>query len=180
MNVVAISGSLRAKSSNTALLRAAAQLAPPGLEVRLYERIDELPHFNPDLDAAAIPSVVEFSTVVKAADALLISSPEYAFGVSGVMKNALDWLVGGDAFVHKPFAFVSASPRATISREALIRTLTAMSGSLIDAASITLPLLGTNLDAGEIRDHPEHGPALRRAMREIATAISSLNSRRAD
>jgi hypothetical protein len=173
MNVVAISGSLRAKSSNTALLRAAQRLAPGGLRVALYERIGDLPHFNPDLDATAIAVVAEFSAVVKAADAVLISSPEYAFGVSGVMKNALDWLVGGDAFVHKPFALVSASPRATTSRAALIRTLTAMSGRLIEQASITLPLLGKDLDADAIATHGEYAAALRSAMLEIASVLAT-------
>ena len=95
MRFLAISGSLRLASSNTALLRAAALVAPEGVEIILYRGLGDLPHFNPDLEAAEPPSVTEFREQVRISDGLLISSPEYAHGVPGVLKNALDWLVGG-------------------------------------------------------------------------------------
>jgi NAD(P)H-dependent FMN reductase len=170
--VVAISGSLRTQSTNTSLLLAAKRLAPPELVVTLYERAGELPHFNADLDATALPLVVELTATIKDCDAVIVSSPEYAFGVPGALKNVFDWLVGGDAFVHKPFVLLGASPRATTSRAAWIRTLTAMSGRMIEEASITLPLLGTTLDADAIVEHPQHAPALREAMRKLSAALS--------
>jgi NAD(P)H-dependent FMN reductase len=156
-HVVAIAGSLRARSSNKSLLLAAQQLAPPELRVTLYERLGELPHFNADLDPAAFPRIVELSALMKGCDALIVSSPEYAFGVPGSLKNAFDWLVGGDAFVYKPFVLLSASPRATTSRAAWIKKLTAMSGRMIEETSITIPLLGTDLDADAIAAHAAHG-----------------------
>ena len=104
MHLLALSGSLRHSSSNTALLQAAANLAPEGVEITVYQSLGDLPHFNPDLSEADLPNVTDFIARVRAADGLLISSPEYAHGVPGVLKNALDWLVGGDAFYLKPVA----------------------------------------------------------------------------
>ena len=95
MNILAISGSLRATSLNTAVLQAAGRLAPAGVKIELFDGIGNLPFFNSDLDGDRLPrEVAEFRAVIGTADGLLISSPEYASGVAGVMKNALDWLVG--------------------------------------------------------------------------------------
>src|SRR5215471_687580 len=99
--ILAISGSLRAVSSNTALLRAAAMLAPAGVEIRVYDGLGDLPHFNPDLEGAEPPVVKDFGAQVGAADGIILSTPEYAHGVPGVLKNALDWLVGGFDFINK-------------------------------------------------------------------------------
>jgi NAD(P)H-dependent FMN reductase len=173
MDGIAFSGSLRAKSSNTELLRAARRLAPPTLRITLYQRIHELPHFNADLDAMSIPVVAELTQLVKNADAVIVSSPEYAFGVPGSLKNAFDWLVGGDGFVHKPFVLLGTSPRSTTSRAAWVKTLTAMSGQMIESASITLPLLGTDLDADGIAAHREHAPALRAALLALESALTA-------
>ena len=96
--LLGLSGSLRARSSNTEALRAAAMLAPEWATVTLFSGLAGLPHFNPDLDVegAVLPVPVrEFRAQVDAADALLICSPEYAHGVPGSLKNALDWLVSG-------------------------------------------------------------------------------------
>src|SRR5438105_3467377 len=113
MRILTISGSLRSASSNTTLLRAAAALAPEGVEIILYDGLGDLPHFNPDLEEANLPSVMDFRARLRAADGVLISSPEYAHGVPGVMKNALDWVVGSGEFVDKPVALLNASPRST-------------------------------------------------------------------
>ena len=102
MKSLAISGSLRKGSSNTAALRAAARLAPDDVRIVLFEGIADLPFFNPDLDLAEVPgAVASFRAVIGGADGLLISSPEYARGVAGVMKNALDWLVASLEFPDK-------------------------------------------------------------------------------
>jgi hypothetical protein len=90
MKVLAISGSLRAASINSALLRTAARLAPPDIEVALCAEVGELPLFNPDLEDHVPSSVARLRAAVAAADALLIASPEYAHGVTGTIKNALD------------------------------------------------------------------------------------------
>src|SRR6185312_13161832 len=112
MRVLSISGSLRAASITSALLRATRRLAPPDMEVVFFHGIGELPLFNPDLESQVPPQVGALRREVAAADALLIASPEYAHGVTGAIKNLLDWLVSSEPFVHKPVAVFNASPRA--------------------------------------------------------------------
>lgn len=164
MKLLAISGSLRAVSSNTALLRAVALLAPKGMEVRLYGGLGDLPHFNPDLEEREPASVTDLREQVKWADGLLISSPEYAHGVPGVLKNALDWLVGGEEFVDKPVALFNASPRSTHAQASLMETVKTMSGRLVAEASITVPLLGRNLDPRGIVEDPAISSTIREAL----------------
>ena len=115
IRLLAISGSLRAVSSNTALLRAAAILAPAGVEISLCDTLGDLPHFNPDLEGAEPQVVKDFCAQVGAADGIIISSPEYAHGVPGVLKNVIDWLSRpatdiGRVFGGRPVAFMGASP----------------------------------------------------------------------
>jgi chromate reductase len=172
IKILAISGSLRAVSSNTALLHAAAALAPAGVEIEIYGGLGDLPHFNPDLEANEPPAVTDLRARVRRADGLLISSPEYAHGVPGAMKNALDWLVGGEEFIYKPVALLNASPRATHAQASLAETITTMSGRLIAEASIAVPLLGAKLDAAGIAAHPEIAGALREAIAAFARAIT--------
>src|SRR4051794_17451133 len=86
--LLAISGSLRSASSNVSLLRAAQQLAPEGVRIEQYERIGELPHFNPDLMEQLPAPVADLFALVGRVDGLLISCPEYARGIPGSFKNA--------------------------------------------------------------------------------------------
>lgn len=123
MKILAISGSLRQASLNTALLRAVARIAPRGIEVVVYRGLGGLPLFNPDLVTPEPAPVTALREQIMAADALLIASPEYAHGVTGVIKNALDWMVGNESFVHKPVALLNASSRATHAQAALRETI---------------------------------------------------------
>jgi chromate reductase len=173
MKILAISGSLRAASHNKAVLEAARQLAPPGITVELFDGIGKLPFFNSDFEAENLPEeVAVFRKIIAAADGLLISSPEYARGISGVMKNALDWLVGSHEFPGKPVALINTSPRATHALAALTLTLETMSADVVADASITLPLLGTVNDAESIAANAELAEPLRRAIERLAHAIS--------
>jgi chromate reductase len=171
MKILAISGSLRRVSSNTALLLAAAALAPPGVEIALYGGLGDLPHFNPDLEEDEPPAVTDLRRRVQTADGLLISSPEYAHGVPGVMKNALDWLVGGSEFPGKPVALLNASPRATHAQESLTETIRTMSARFVPEASIAVPLLARKLDAAGIVADPELAGAIRTAVAAFTRAI---------
>jgi len=171
MRIFAISGSLRAVSSNTSLLRAAAALAPEGVEVTLYGGLGDLPHFNPDLEDSEPPVVTDLRVQIRAADGILISSPEYAHGVPGVLKNALDWLVGGSEIVGKPIALWNASPRATHAQASLAETLKTMSTRIVPEASIALPLLARQIDAVGIAEDPELAGPLRAALAAFARAI---------
>lgn len=112
-----------------------------------------------------MPAPVQaFREQINVADGVLIASPEYAHGVTGVMKNALDWVVGCEAFVDKPTAVLNASPRATHADAALKETLSVMSADLVMSASIALPVLGAKLDAAGIAGHPELAGALSGAL----------------
>ena len=174
MRLLAISGSLRAASSNTAVLQAAARLAPSGVTVELYQRLGELPHFNPDFDTERLPaSVAELRAEIGAVDGILISSPEYARGVPGSLKNALDWLVGSFEYPNKFVALINVSPRATHAQASLTITLETMSARIVTEASVTLALLGTSLGAEEIVSTPELAGPLRKAVAAFVDAIKA-------
>jgi chromate reductase, NAD(P)H dehydrogenase (quinone) len=175
MKILAISGSLRAASSNTAALRAAARLAPLGVEIALFEGLAGLPFFNPDLDSDTVPDTVAvFRRLVGEADGILISSPEYARGVAGVLKNGLDWLVASAEFPNKPVALINTSPRATHAQAALTLTLETMSAQLIKEAFATLPLLGTATEETVIVANDALAAPLRDAISRFTAAIASL------
>jgi chromate reductase len=150
VRVLAISGSLRAASSNTALVSAAGRVAPAGIDVSVYRGLGEIPPFNPDLESRPMPAVRRFRAALESCAAVLISSPEYAHGVPGVLKNALDWVVGSGELIDKPVALVNASTRATLAHASLKDTLTTMSARVVDDASIVVPLDGRQWDAAGI------------------------------
>jgi chromate reductase len=170
--ILAISGSLRAGSSNTTLLRAAALLAPEGVTITLYTSLGDIPPFNPDLDNADIPAVADFRAQLKSADGVLICSPEYAHGVSGVMKNALDWVVGSGELSEKPVALLSAAPWATHANGQLRETLKTMDANFIDEASVAVRILPKTLDEAGISVHPEIAPILRTALAVFVGAFA--------
>lgn len=174
MKFLALSGSLRVASYNTALLRASILLAPVNVEIILYAGMGSLPLFNPDLETTGMPeTVIDFRAQLQAADGVLIASPEYAHGVTGVMKNALDWAVSGEQFVGKHIALFNTSPRASHAYAALKETVTVMSGRIVEEASITLPLLGSRLDTAGIVAHPEISFMLKTAISEFARSINA-------
>jgi chromate reductase len=174
MEVLAISGSLRATSSNSALLRTAVTLAPAGVTITIYDRLGDLPLFNPDLDgegATLPPAVAELRRLVGAADGLLIASPEYAHGVPGALKNALDWLVSSTDFPGKPVALLKTRPRATHAYAALAETLTTMSATLVTDPALVVPLTSSQLDQATIAADASLVATLRAALATFACAI---------
>ena len=171
VRVLAISGSLRRASSNSALVEAVARLAPDTVHVSIYRELAELPPFNPDRDGDDAPApVARLRTALQACDAVLISSPEYAHGVPGVLKNALDWVVGSGELVDKPTALVNASGRAKHAWASLADTLTVMSAHVIREASITISLEGRTPDAKDIVGDADRSSALRLAIEALAGA----------
>ena len=171
MKILAISGSLRKASLNTALLRAVVRIAPEDMEVRLYRGLGELPLFNPDIETPEPAPVARLREQILDSDALLIASPEYAHGVTGVIKNALDWMVGNESFVNRPVALLNASPRASHAQAALRETITTMSARIIDAACISVPLLGSGLNEDAIVQHPQINPSLLAALIALKQAV---------
>lgn len=153
--ILAISGSLRRSSLNSAVLRAAARAAAlRGLRVSIDDSIRALPHFDPDLERRPPDIVLRFRDACEGAGAVLLAVPEYAFGVPGAFKNALDWTVGSGALYRKPVALLSvAQPgRGANVRHALELVLRALD---CDVSFHSVPILRADLDRdGELRDRP--------------------------
>ena len=168
LTLLTLSGSLRRSSLNTAMLRMAANCAPPSLDVSRPRSLGDLPLFNPDLEEHEPASVARLRHDIARADALLIASPEYAHGVSGVMKNALDWMVASGVFVDKPVVLWNASPRASHALAALRETLTVMSARLIDEASLELLIKSTDASAPPV--NPDPG-SMHRALTALAEVL---------
>jgi chromate reductase, NAD(P)H dehydrogenase (quinone) len=161
------------------LLRATALLAPPDIEVSILQGMGQLPLFNPDLEARPPGTVVEFLQTVADADALLIASPEYAHGVTGTIKNALDWLVGFEPFASKIVAVLNSSPRAHHADAALRETLRTMAAWIVEPASISIPLLGAGLDESAIVNNPVIATDIQDSLRAIQHAVASRRGRSA-
>ena len=164
MQVLGISGSLRKASINSAVLRAGARLVPVGMTLCVFDGVGDLPLFNPDLEADLPPPVLALHAAVAEADALLIASPEYAHGVTGSIKNLLDWLVSFEPFVGKPVAVFNASPRAHHADAALRETLRTMSAQIVEPACLSIALLGARLDEDGMVEDAEVSAAIRRAL----------------
>lgn len=150
--LMTFSGSLRSGSSNSALLNAAAQLAPRDVRVTPFDGLAALPAFNPDdeMGDAPIPhAVMAWRTALANADAVLISSPEYAHGVPGVLKNALDWVVGSGEFVGKPVGVLNASTASQYAHPQILETLSVMSAALVaDACQVVnIPRRGVTVES---------------------------------
>jgi chromate reductase len=126
LDVLGIAGSLRAASLNRALLRAAQELAPGGMRIRIFDLVP-IPLYNGDVEAAGDPEpVIVWKEAIREADALLIATPEYNYGVPGVLKNAIDWAsrpAGRSPLSGKPAAIMGASPGmgGTIRAQLLLR-----------------------------------------------------------
>jgi chromate reductase len=168
MTVLAFCGSLRRVSMNAALLRATARLAPAGIKVEIFGGLAALPLFNPDLETQMPAAVQVMQDAVARCDALLIASPEYAHGVTGVLKNALDWLVSFEGFIDKRVAIFNASPRSVHADAALRETLITMSADIVAGACLALPLRGLNLTEQQMFES-EHAPAIRQALVTLAS-----------
>jgi len=173
MRVLAISGSLRAASINSAFCRAVARLAPPQLNISVYGGLGDLPLFNPDQESNPPIPVLNFRRDVQQVDALIIASPEYAHGISGVMKNALDWLVSFEGTIYKPIALINTSPRARHAYEALREVLQTMSTNIIAEASVTLPLLGACTTEEAMLASSEVSQRIRDALTALANYLTN-------
>ena len=153
MRLLAISGSLRLASTNTAALEALAKLAPEGVKILVYRDLATLPPFNPDDDAEDTPKpepVATLRALVDASDALVIAAPEYAHGLPGALKNALDWLVASETFAGKPTALINTSPRAFHAQASLREILSTMAARLTPEAFASISLTGKAVTADEI------------------------------
>jgi NAD(P)H-dependent FMN reductase len=174
MRLLAISGSLRAGSSNTALLHAARLLAPVGVDICPYDGVAGLPAFDPDLDRPGVPlprAVADLRARVSGADALLVSSPEYAHGIPGSLKNLLDWLVGDTAFAGKRVTILAASTRSVLAQAQLAEVLRTMSARLVPDGCVVVPLDGSAMDAASIAADARSAAVLCDAIAALARTL---------
>jgi len=163
-HILAISGSLRRKSSNASVLQAASQLGAERFHFTFYNGLDTLPHFNPELDGdgdEAPEPVRAWRAQLRAADGVIICTPEYANGVPGSLKNALDWIVSSGEFLDKPTAVISASPNPLGGDKAhasLLLTLKMLTASIAEGATLRIPMVSKKLNAeGEVTDEATLG-----------------------
>ncbi|HHC28996.1 MAG TPA: NAD(P)H-dependent oxidoreductase [Rhodobacterales bacterium] len=169
MRLLAISGSMRAASTNTAFLHALAGLAPQGVSLSLLSGLDALPIFNPDLEGHPPETVRRFVARIEAAEGLIISSPEYIRALPGGLKNAIDWLVSGEVIIAKPVALAHASHRGDDMLADLRRVLATVSTRFSPDIFLRVPLM--KLTPREVAAHlaqPEPGAQARAFLADFA------------
>jgi chromate reductase, NAD(P)H dehydrogenase (quinone) len=167
IQLLTVSGSLRTGSSNSTLLAAAGRTAPEGVVVTAFGGLGAIPAFSPDLeegDGPVPPAVVQWRDALARADAVLFSSPEYAHGVPGVFKNALDWVVGSGELVDKRVGLLSASAASQFAHPQILEILRTMSAAVVPEASGVIDLPRRGLDAEVLLADPGVSAALRCAV----------------
>lgn len=172
IKILAVSGSLRSSSFNTAILKALMKLASDDMSISIYDGLGNLPLFNPEIDSDdALAPVKDWRTRLKEADGILFCTPEYAHGVPGALKNALDWIVSSGEFMNKPTAVISASPSPDGGDQAnvsLVQTLRAMVAEIGEGATLCIPAVSAKLnDKGEVID-----PVTKQALYSLLDALT--------
>ena len=161
MHVLLVSGSLRAGSTNGAVLTTAAELAAAPTTTERCHGLDRLPHFNPDHDTPPLdPAVADLRAAVHRADALLLCTPEYAGDLPGSFKNLLDWLIGDDdprSVYGKPVAWInaSASGGAGTAHAALRTVLGYAHATIVDEACAAVPVARADVAEGRVTSAPQ-------------------------
>jgi chromate reductase len=180
MRVLGLSGSLRRGSLNTALLRAAAERLPAGVELVEFERLADVPPYSEDAEAGPVPEAVrELREAILAADAVLIATPEYNHSLPGQLKNALDWAsrpAGHSALNGKPAAAIGASKSmfgGVWAQAELRRVMGAMGGRVIEAE---LPVAHAHdiLNEGRLELEPEQAERLEEILAELVASAERL------
>ncbi|MFL4396545.1 NADPH-dependent FMN reductase [Acinetobacter pittii] len=143
MKILAISGSARKESTNTALLRAMKDIAPSDIELTVFDHINNLPVFSPDNEGEKTPTVAEdFIKSVSDADGIIISSPEYIRCIPGGLKNAIDWMVSRTEIIDIPIVLVHASSRGDDMLVSLRRVLSTVSSNFFEDLFLRISLIG--------------------------------------
>ena len=154
--ILAISGSLRAKSTNLTLIEQIARMFAGRIEVSIYEGLGRLPHFNPDLEQTSyIAEVEDFRRRIREADGVLICTPEYVFSIPGALKNALEWTVGTSDFAGKPTALITASSAGEKTHESLFPVLKTIGAEISENTALLVSGARTKVNSErEISDAP--------------------------
>jgi NAD(P)H-dependent FMN reductase/RimJ/RimL family protein N-acetyltransferase len=176
LRILAVPGSLRARSSNLLLLETAALLAPPQIQIEIFTRLGEIPLFQPDNppDAVAPDAVAALRQAISAADAVAFSVPEYAHGLPGALKNALDWLVSGIEFTHKPVVLFNASARSVYAQAALREVLITMGADFLHEACVTVALTSEARTPQQLAADPAIAPRITVALQRLADSVRAI------
>ena len=171
-------GSLRGGSTNHAALRTAADVLPAGARAEMFEAMAQLTHFNPDDDHSPLPAAVQdLRTALDRADAVLISTPEYAGALPGSFKNLLDWTIGGGEIYGKPVAWINISGPAAPSggadaHDSLRKVLGYAGADIVEAACARIPIVRGDVgDDGVVGDEAirrQLTDALDRLLRHVS------------
>ncbi|MEO6978377.1 MAG: NADPH-dependent FMN reductase [Mucilaginibacter sp.] len=152
--IFAISGSLRAGSSNHAVLNFLKRLAPGDIAFTIYDKLADIPPFDPGNDNDTPPGAVsELRNFITNADAVIICTPEYAYGIPGQLKNALDWMVSSASFTNKLTALITASTGGENAHEALKKVLGAIDANRPENVTLLISFIRSKMDGdGNITD----------------------------
>jgi chromate reductase len=176
VHILLVSGSLRAESTNGAVLRTLQAVAPGGVETTIYEGLATLPHFNPDDDFEPLPAAVTgLRAQVEAAGAVLFCTPEYAGALPGSFKNLLDWSVGGPEMYEKPVAWINASTRAAAHAHDSLRTVLGyIHAEIVEDACVHVPVSRQAVDADGLIGDEEIRALLRRALGVLVAHVAQM------
>ncbi len=174
MKLLAISGSARAASTNTALLQALGKVSPQDVDIEVVHDLHLLPVFSPDLEGVKTPPKVrDFIAKIEQADGVIISSPEYVHAIPGGLKNAIDWLVSGEAIIDKPVALIHGSHRGDDMLASLRLVLGTVTSGFHQQIFQQFPLI--SMSPEEVREtlgQPENTDLMRAFIAEFTAAIS--------
>lgn len=165
--ILAICGSTRQHSTNLQLLHAIANLYIDEIDIKIYKDIALIPHFNPDIDNENVPEeITPFRTQLREADGILICTPEYAMGVPGTLKNALDWTVSSMEFSGKSTALITASSVGQKGHTALLETLKVIEADIPESSQLVISFVKTKVKGDTITDEA--------TLQQVKNVIHSL------
>jgi chromate reductase, NAD(P)H dehydrogenase (quinone) len=155
-NILAISGSLRSRSTNLTIIENIAEMFADQINVKIYNGLARLPHFNPDLESdAPIAEVEDFRRQIREANGVLICTPEYVFSIPGALKNALEWTVGTSDFAGVPVALITASSLGEKTHESLFLVLKTIEAKISENTALLISGARTKINsAGKLSDAP--------------------------
>lgn len=152
-NILAISGSLRAKSTNLTILEIITKMFGDKINLTIYGGLGDLPHFNPDLDTdEPRGAIADLRQQINRCDGVLICSPEYVFSVPAALKNALEWTVSSADFHNKPTALVTASSLGEKAHESLLLILKTIDAKIGENSALLISHAQTKIKNGEVSD----------------------------
>jgi chromate reductase len=179
VRVLAIPGSLRRASLNRALLEAARELAPSGVEIEIYDGVGALPHYDEDLEAAGAPAEVhDLRARIAAADAVLVATPEYNHSTPGALKNAIDWAsrpYGLSPLIGRPAAVIGASPSpfGAVWAQAELRKVLMACGAVVVERELAVGRAGDRFDAAGVLVDESVREDLRRQLEELIALVTA-------